>query len=59
MQKKIADLENQNVGLQTALYTSRNLTYIALGTALLAVLAVAMLFNRSGVRTPTGMKIDR
>ena len=59
MQNTIADLESRNVELQTALYSSRNLTYIALGTALLAVLAVAMLFNRSGVRTPRGMKVDR
>ena len=42
MLNTIADLESRNVELQSALYSSRNLTYIALGTALLAVLAVAM-----------------
>jgi hypothetical protein len=49
MLNAIADLESRNVELQSALYSSRNLTYIALGTALLAVLAVAMLLNRARI----------
>ena len=47
IQNTVTELESRNVELQSAIDSAKNLTYIALGVAIVAVVAVAiMLFQR-------------
>ncbi len=51
MQNTVTELTRQNMELQSALHSSQNLTYIALGVALMAIIsgAVILLQNRNRI----------
>jgi len=49
MQNTVTELERHNMELQSALDSSRNLTYIALGVALIAVISGAVIIFRTGL----------
>jgi prefoldin subunit 5 len=42
LQNTIAELESRNAELQSALNSSKNMNYIALGVALIAIIAVVV-----------------
>ena len=55
LQNTLAELESRNYELQSALDSSKNLTYIAIGVATMAVVAVAvMVFRRQTLASATG-----
>jgi len=55
LQNTLAELESRNYELQSALDSSKNLTYIAIGVATMAVVSVAvMVFRRQTLASATG-----
>jgi hypothetical protein len=52
MKNTLSELENRNDILQSTLDSHRNIIYIALGVALLAVAGVAVLIFRARIYTP-------